>query len=95
MKLLGKIPVFKIKSMEGDDKTKVVHRNLLLLLFADPSDHTSELDTKSVVDQTVSMHEVIAVGAVASHVQNMGACSRAWVTNMFQQGLEFVTALFE
>ena len=92
---LGKIPVFKIKSTEGDDKMKVVQRNLLLLLFSDPSDHTNELDTKSVVDQTVSMHDVIAVGAIASHVQNMGAYSREWVTNMFQRGLEFVTALFE
>ena len=51
---LGKIPVFKIKSMEGDDKTKVVHGNLLLPLFLDPSDHSSESDTKSMVDQTVS-----------------------------------------
>ena len=92
---LGKIPVFKIKSMEGDDKTKMVHRNLLLPLFSDPSDHTSELDTKSMVDQTVSMHEVIAAGAIASHGQNMGAYSRAQVTNTFQRGLEFVTALFE
>ena len=66
--------------MEGDDKTKVVQRNVLLPLFFDPSDHTSELDTKSVVDQTMSTHEVIAVGAVASHVQNMGAYSRAQVT---------------
>ena len=47
---LGKIPVFKIKSTEGDDKTKVVHRNLLLPLFPDPSDHTSKSDKKSVVD---------------------------------------------
>ena len=64
---LGKIPVFKIKSTEGDDKMKVVYRNLLLPLFSDVSDHTSELDTKSVADQTVSKHEVIATGAVASH----------------------------
>ena len=81
--------------MEGDDKMKVVHRNLLLPVFSDHSDHTSELNTKSVVDQTVSMHGVIAVGAIASHVQNMGAYSRSWVANMFQRGLEFVTALFE
>ena len=47
---------------------KVVHRNPLLPLFYDPSDHTSELDTKSMVDQTVSTHEVIAAVAVASHV---------------------------
>ena len=80
----GKIPVFKIKSTEGDDKKKVVHKNLLLPLFSDPSAHTSESDTKSVVDQTVSTHEVIAAGVVARHVQNMGANSRAWVTNMFQ-----------
>ena len=92
---LGKIQVFKIKSMEGDDKMKVVHRNVLLPLFSDPSDHTSELDTKSVVDQTMSMHEVIAVDVIASHVQNMGVYSRAQETNMFQRGLEFVTALFE
>ena len=84
-----------MKSMEGDGKTKVLHRNLLLLLFSDPSDHTSESDTKSMLDQTVSMHEVIAVGAITSHVQNMGTYSRGWVTNMFQRGLEFVTALFE
>ena len=66
--------------MEGDEKIKVVHRNLLLPLFSDPSNHTNELDTKSMVDQTVSTHEVIAVGAVVSHVQNMGAYSRAWIT---------------
>ena len=47
-----------------------------------------------MVDQTVSMHELIAAGVIASHVQNMGAYSRAQVTNMFQRGLEFVTALF-
>ena len=81
---MGKIPVFKIKPTEGDDKTKVVHRNLLLPLFSDPSDHTSKLDTESVVDQTVSTHEIIAAGVVTSHVQNMSAYSRAWVTNMFQ-----------
>ena len=78
---LGKKPVFKIKSMEGDDKMKVVHRNLLLPLFSDPSDQTSKLDTKSMVDQTVSAQEVIALGAIASHVH--------------QRGLEFVTVLFE
>ena len=92
---LGKIPGFKVKSKEGADNMKVVHSNLLLPLFSDPSDHTSELDAKSMVDQTGSMHEVIAVGVIASQVQNMGAYSRAQVTNMLQRGLEFVTALFE
>ena len=48
-----------------------------------------------MVDQTVSMHEVGAVSATASHVQNMSTDSRAWVANMLQRGLELVTALFE
>ena len=54
--------------MEGDGKMKVLHQNLLLPLFSDPSDHTNKSDTESVVDQTVNMHGVIAVGAVTSHV---------------------------
>ena len=92
---LGKILVFKIKPTKGDDKTKVVHTNLLLPLFSDPSDYTGELDTKSVVDQTVSTDGVIAAGAVTSHVQNMSTYSRTWVTSMFQQGLQFVTTILE
>ena len=62
---LAKIPAFKSKSTERDDKMKVTHRDLLLPLFSDPSDHTSESDTKSVVDQTVSTYELIAAGVVA------------------------------
>ena len=58
-------------SMESDHKMKVVHRNLLLPLFSDPSDHTSKSDTKSMVDQTVSVQEVITVGAIASPVHNL------------------------
>ena len=46
---LGKLPIFNIQSTEGDDM-KVVHRNLLLLLFSDPSDPTSEQDSESLVD---------------------------------------------
>ena len=90
---LGKLPVFKIKSMEGDNKMKVVHQNLLLLLLSDPSDLTNELDSKSVVDQNVDTHGVVAVSAVASHVHNMSASSRAQVASLFQQGLQFVTTL--
>ena len=48
-----------------------------------------------MVDQTVSAQEVIAAGAITSHVHNLGAYSEAWVTNMFQRGLEFVTVRFE
>ena len=79
--------------MEGDDKMNVVHMNLLLPLFSDISHQTSEFDTKSVVDQTVSTQEAIAKGVLASHVHNLGIYGRAQVTNMFQKGLEFVTAL--
>ena len=75
---IDEIPVFKIKPTEGDDKMEVVHRHLLLPLFPNLSDHNSELDTKSVVDQTVSTHEVIAVGAATSHVQNLLGLTRNW-----------------
>ena len=81
--------------MEGDDKTKVVHRNLLLPLFSDPSDQTSKSDNKSVFDQTVSIQVVILAGAVASHVHNLSTYGRVWVANMFQRGLKFVTAQLE
>ena len=81
--------------MEGDDKMKVVHRNLLLPLFSDPSDETSKLDIKSMVDQTVGTQVVIVVGTVTNHVYNLSTYGRAWVTDMFQRALEFVTALFE
>ena len=73
---LGKLPVFKIQSMEGDDKMKVVHRNLLLPLFFDPSYQPSELDNKFMVDQTVSTQAVIVVGAVTSHVYNLSTYGR-------------------
>ena len=61
----------------------MIHRNLLLPLFSDPSDHTSESDTKYMVDQIMSTHEIIAVVVVTSHVQNMSAYSRAQVTDIF------------
>ena len=38
---IGKIPVFKIKPMEGDNNMEVVHKHLLLPLSPNPSDHTS------------------------------------------------------
>ena len=38
---IGKIPVFKIKPTEGDNNMEVVHRHLLLPLFPNPLDHTS------------------------------------------------------
>ena len=68
--------------MEGDGKMRVVHRNLLLPLFSDPSDQTSKSDTKPMVHQTVSVHVVIAAGAVTSHVHYLGTYGRVQVTNM-------------
>ena len=46
-------------------------------------------------NQTVSAQEVIAAGVITSHVHYLGTYGRAWVTNLFLKGLEFVTALFE
>ena len=89
------MPVFKIKPTEDDDKMKVVHQNLLLPLFSDPSDDANESDTESVVDQTVNIHGVVAASAVTSHMQNMSVCSRAQVTTLFHQGIQFVTTLSE
>ena len=74
---------------------KVMHRIQLLPLFSDPSDQTSELDSKSMVHQTVSAQVAIVKDAIASHVHNLGTYGRAQLTNMFQRGLEFVTALVE
>ena len=75
---------------------KVVHRNLLLSLFSDPLDQTSEQDSESLVDpkETIGTQVVISVTAIASHVHNLSTCEGAQVTNLFQRGLEYVTALF-
>ena len=78
---IGKMPVFKVKPIEGDGKMKVVHQNQLLPLFSNASDHTNKLNTESMVDQTVNMHGVIAVDAVTSHVSTRvvtTACSTVW-----------------
>ena len=79
--------------MEGDD-TKVVPKNLLLPLFSDPSDQTSEQDSKSLVDQTVGTQEIVVVSAVISHVHNLSTYGMVWVANILIR-LEFVTALFK
>ena len=95
----SKIPVFKIKSLGGDnDGVKIVHRNLLLPLYSDPSDQTGEPDNdRSLVDpkETMGTQVAIVVSAIASHVHNLSAYEGAQVTNMFQRGLEHVTALFQ
>ena len=92
----GKIPVFKIKSGH-DNGAKTVHRNLLLPLFSDPSDQTSELDNnRSLVypKETMGTQVTIAVSAIAGHVPILSAYEGAQITNMFRRGLKFVTALF-
>ena len=83
--------------MEDDDNEKVVHRNLLLPLFSDPSDQTCEQDNESLVDpkETIGTQVATAVSAIASHVHNLSACEGSQVTNMFQMGLDYVTALFQ
>ena len=69
---LGKLPVFKIQSMEGDDM-KAVYRNLLLPLFSDPMDQTSEQDSESLVDpkETIGTQVAIEESAIASHLHNL------------------------
>ena len=83
-----------IKSTEGDDETKMVHKNLLPPLFSDPSDHTNVLDMESMIDQTVNAHGVDRVSTVTSHVQNISAYRRVQVASLFQQRLQFVIAFF-
>ena len=92
-----KIPVFKIKSWRGDNKVRMVHRNLLLPLLSDPLDHAGEPDNgRSLVSpkETMGTQVAIVVSAIARHVQNLSAYEGVQVTNMIQRQLKFVTALF-
>ena len=89
---------FSKSNHRGDDRVKMVHRNLLLPLLSDPLDHAGELDnSRSLVSpkDTMGTQVAIAVSAIASHVQNLSAFEGAQVTNMIQRGLKFVTALFQ
>ena len=43
----------------------------------------------------MSTQVAIAVSAIASHVHNLSACKGTQVTNIFQRGLDYVTALFQ
>ena len=73
---------------------KVVPKNLLLPLFSDPLDQTSKQDSTSLLDQTVGTQLIIAMSAVISHVHNLNTYGGVWVANIFQKGLQFVTAVF-
>ena len=76
---------------------KGVHMHLLLSLFSYPLDQTSESYSESLVDQkeTIGTQVVIAVGAIASHVHNLSIYEGEQVTNMFERGLDYVTALLK
>ena len=62
---------FQNQTSGGDDRVKIVHRNLLLLLSSDPLDHAGEPDnSRSLVDpkETMGTWVATAVSAIASHV---------------------------
>ena len=91
------MPVFKIKPQRGDDRVKIVHRNLLLPLLFNLLDHAGELDnSRSLADlkETMGTQVATAASAIASHVHNPGAYEGVQVTNLIQKGLKFVTTLF-
>ena len=91
------MPVFKIKSWQGDNRVKMVYRNLLLPLLFDPLDHAGEPDnSRSLANliETMGAWVAIAASAIASHVNNLGAYEGVQVTNLIQKGLTFVTTLF-
>ena len=60
----------------GDDRVKIVHRNLLLPLLSDPLDCAGELhNSRSLVNpkETLGTQVAITASAIASHVQNLSA----------------------
>ena len=62
--------------MGGDNRAKMVHRNLLLPLLSDPLDCTGEPDnSRSLANlkETMGTQVAIVVSAIASHVHNLGA----------------------
>ena len=92
------MPVFKIKPQGDDDRVKIVHRNLLLLLLSNPLDCAGEPDNRrSLVNpkETMGAQVVTAVSAIASHVHYPGAYEGVQVTNLIWEGLNYVTTLFQ
>ena len=95
---LENMPVFKIKSQGGDNRVKMVHRNLLLPLLSDPLDCAGEPDnSRSLANpkETMGSQVAIVASAIASHVPNLGVYEGVQVTIMIQMGLKFVTTLFQ
>ena len=89
---------FLKSNLEGDNRVKKVHRNLLLSLLSNPLDHAGEPDNSwSLVDLRETMGALVAtaVSAIASHVHYLGTYEGVQVTNLIQKGLKFVTTLFQ
>ena len=83
--------------MGVDNRVKMLHSNLLLPLLYNPLDCAGELDnSRSLVNpkETMGTQVVVVASAIGSHLHNLSAYEGAQVTNMFQRGLQFVTALF-
>ena len=82
--------------MGGDDRVKIVHRNLLLPLLFNPLDRAGEPDNSRSLANSKAMGTQVAIvaSAIASHVHNLSAYEAVWVTNLIQKGLKFVTTLF-
>ena len=79
------MPVFKVNPWGGDDRVKIVHRNLLLPLLSDPLDHTGELNnSRSLVDpkETMGTWVPIAASEIASHMHCIGAYGGVQVINL-------------
>ena len=91
------MPVSKIKPW-GDDRMKIVHRNLLPLLLSDPLDCAGAPDNNSSLvnpKETMGTWVATAVSAIVSHVHYMGAYEGVWATNIIWKGLNFVTTVFQ
>ena len=83
--------------MGGDDRVKIVHRNLLLQLLLNPLDSAGALDnSRSLVNlkETRGTRVATAVSAIASHMHYLGAYEGVQTTNIIHKGLNFVTTLF-
>ena len=92
------MPVFKIKPWWGNDRVKIVHRNLLLPLLSNPLDHAGAPDNnRSLVNpkETMGTWVATAASAIASHVHYPGAYEGVQATNIIWKGLKFVSALFQ
>ena len=79
------MPVFKIKPHRGDDRVKIVHRNLLLPLLSDPLDCTGAADNnRSLVNpkETMGTWVATAASAIASHMHYLSPYEGVQATNI-------------